>query len=264
MEDMDVNVVDLSSPGWKVSATAVNTMSEQLTGVLQEEFDGETVYQLFGNSVYMACDADGVRTTPKRGEENRYHVTGRLVVAGRDEFRKLFTVTLPLLRAGLNKTKILLVPMMRYACMLCCSDPFHMVNKGESSYSALMGEALINIKSWLRGLAFTRRIKNFAVICPNELLISENSVKAGMNQMKKYWKSDPVHMTELGYEDLARLLLEQIMETELSRKLEKEANSATEADKKVVDWSARRSDWVIKNDSSVHRQYGGENRGRTS
>jgi hypothetical protein len=163
-------------------------------------------------------------------------------------------------RSGQNL--ILLVPLMRYARRPCCSDPSHVVNKCESSYSALMGEVLIEIRSWLHGLAFTRRIRNFAVICLNELLVSEDSVRAGIKQMKKYWKSDPVHMTEQGYEDLARLLLEQIMETELSRKLEKkEANSATEVDRKVVNWSARRSDCVLNNDASVHQQYSGEDRG---
>jgi hypothetical protein len=175
-------------------------------------------------------------------------------------------VALPLLRAGLDKTKILLVPLMRYARKACCSDTSHVVNRDESSYSALMGEALINIRSWLRGLAFTRRIRNFAVICPNELLVSKDSVKAGIKQLKKYWKSDPVHMTELGYEHLAKLLLDQIMETELSRKLEKTeaSTSNVEADKSVVDWSARLSAWVMRNDSSVHRQYGAEDRGRTT
>jgi hypothetical protein len=60
MEDMNVNVVDLSSPGWRVSPAAVNTQCEQLARVLKEKFDGETIiiYQLFDNRwpvTQMAC-----------------------------------------------------------------------------------------------------------------------------------------------------------------------------------------------------------------
>jgi lysophospholipase L1-like esterase len=58
-------------------------------------------------------------------------------------------------------------------------------------------------------------------------------VQAGVKQMKKFWKSDPVHMTEQGYEELAKMLVEQMVETELSRKLEKKETPVV--DKKMVD-----------------------------
>jgi hypothetical protein len=81
-------------------------MVAQLKNVLHEEYNGETViiYQLFDNSCYMSCDEEGNRWLPIKGRDNAYHVPGRLVFAGRDDFRGLFTTVLPLLRTGLDNT----------------------------------------------------------------------------------------------------------------------------------------------------------------
>jgi hypothetical protein len=48
LEDIGVKIIDISVPGWKVSAEAVEAMKAELEAVLSENFDGETiiVYQL--------------------------------------------------------------------------------------------------------------------------------------------------------------------------------------------------------------------------
>jgi hypothetical protein len=57
-------------------------------------------------------------------------------------------------------------------------------------------------------------------------------------------------MSSEGYKDLARKLAERMLETELKRPTVKK----DEASLSMVDWAAKRSDWVNKNDSSVYRQ----------
>jgi hypothetical protein len=111
-------------------------MVSQLKNVLHEEYNGETViiYQLFNNSCYLSSDEEGNRCLPVKGRDNMYHVPGRLVFASRDEFRGLFTTVLPLLRAGLDNTKVLLSPLMRYIVQKCCEDDTHIINKGLSNY----------------------------------------------------------------------------------------------------------------------------------
>jgi hypothetical protein len=41
MEDIGAIVIDLSCPGWRITPENVNSMSQQLTTVLAEKFDGE-------------------------------------------------------------------------------------------------------------------------------------------------------------------------------------------------------------------------------
>jgi hypothetical protein len=70
-DDMELEVVDLSVPGWHALPVNVATMSAELSKVLAEDFDGETIiiYQLFDNLCYRVCDASGNRSLPVRGED---------------------------------------------------------------------------------------------------------------------------------------------------------------------------------------------------
>jgi hypothetical protein len=178
LEDLGAVVVDLSCPGWRVTTSSVATMCQQLSSVLTEDFDGETliIYQLFDINFYTACDDEGVRSLPTKGRDNQYHVPGRLVTADRDEVRRLFTEVLPLLRAGWACSKFLNTPLMRYVGGGCCNDTTHIINRSKRQYSTTIAEKLGEMKGSLSSLAFTRRLRNFAVIFPNELLTQENTV----------------------------------------------------------------------------------------
>jgi hypothetical protein len=146
-DDMELEVVDLSMPGWRASPANVATMSAELSKVLAEDFEGETIiiYQLFDNLCYRVCDANGNRSLPVRGEDGKYHLPGKMVIADRDEFRAIFMDILPLLRAGADSVKILMTPLMRYVKKKCCDDPGHITNKG--SFGEEIGEGLNEICS---------------------------------------------------------------------------------------------------------------------
>jgi hypothetical protein len=92
------------------------------------------------------------------------------------------------------------------------------------------------------------------VIDPNEVIQTEDNVLKAAKQVKKFWKSNPVHMSEEGYRVLGKTMLERILETDLSRKTDNEDARAS-GGRKMVDWAERRSAWVSKNDSQVHRHY---------
>jgi hypothetical protein len=146
MEDLGAVVVDLSCPGWWITTENVSSMCQQLSTVLAETYDGETmiVYQLFDNNFYMVCDEDGVRSLPVKGADNKYHVQGRLVTADRDEVRRLFTEVLPLLRARLDSSKFLISPLMRYIGKSCCDNPMHIINRHEKNYVRTLRQNLVN------------------------------------------------------------------------------------------------------------------------
>jgi hypothetical protein len=172
LEDMGASIVDISVPGWRVSADGVEALKTELSTILSEEFSGETyiIYQLFDNSMYWQCDAEGNRSLPVKGPDSQYHIQGRLVYIERANFKELFMLVLPLLIAGLNHTKVLLSPLMRYVTSSCCNNVGHMINRGEKTFAAAMGLALGEVKEWLQDFTFTRRIRNFTVLCSNTVL----------------------------------------------------------------------------------------------
>jgi hypothetical protein len=256
LEDMGATVIDLSVPGWRAENDTVSQMMAELGAVLDEEYSGETfiVYHLYDNSCYLACGADGERSLPVKLADNKYHVPGRLVYIDRAGFRDLFTTTLPLLRAGRDHTKILLTPIMRYALAACCADPGHIINRREASYGTDLGEALNNIGDWLQDFAFTRRIRNFAVMCPTEVMRN-----AGEKIKGSVWTEGPVHMNGQGYKMLATAMLDRFADIKLSRKTEKKPEQSM---KKMVDRAATRKAWVGGNDSAVQRRYEDEGSSR--
>jgi hypothetical protein len=142
-------------------------------------------------------------------------VSGKLITADRDKVRRLFTEALPVLRAGQDCSKFLLTPLMRYIGKPCCNNPSHITNRNEASYFQNIAEKLKELKGSLNGLAFTRWLHNFAVICPHKLLKSqEDSAKTAALLMQD-WAEDPVHMTNEGYQDLSRKILEFMVEADL-------------------------------------------------
>jgi hypothetical protein len=255
MEDAGALVVDISVPGWRISAEAVEAMIGELNAILDEEYTGETyiIYQLFDNNTYLSCDAAGVRALPVKLEDNRYHVPCRLVFLDREGFKELFMLALPLLRAGRNNTKIMLSPLMRYVNSSCCNNSSHLINRKERRLSTSMGEAIGEIKEWISDFAFTRRIRNFAVLCPNNLLQDGNNLEEAGKKIRGYWSAGPVHMNAEGYAALAVNLLNKTLEVKSLRPTE--AAGAARGPTVIPDRAAMRKKWVTSNDSAVHRNY---------
>jgi hypothetical protein len=252
LEDMGASIVDISVPGWRVSADGVEALKMELSTILSEEFSGETyiIYQLFDNSMYWQCDAEGNRSLPVKGPDNQYHIHGRLVYIERANFKELFMLVLPLLRAGLNHNKVLLSPLMRYVTSSCCNNVGHMVNRREKTFAAAMGLALGEVKEWLQDFTFTRRIRNFTVLCSNNLLQGDGNLEDNAANIKRYW-SGPVHLNSEGYGQLAEHLLGSVLEAKLLRPTSEVKKPAAP----VHDRAKLRKSWVNQNDSAVHRKY---------
>jgi hypothetical protein len=258
---MGGHVVDISVPGWRLSAENVEQMIRDLHSVLEEEYSGETLilYHLFDNSTFLSCGADGTRQLPVKLSDGKFHIPGRLVYVDRQGFRELFTLALPLLRAGKDHTKLLLTPLIRYAIEPCCSNTGHITNKREANYGAALGEAMGNMAEWLQDMAYTRRIRNFVVVNPNDLM------RAGSTPVN-FWAEGPVHMNAQGYTALSAALVDHAAIMKLSRKTEMKPPVGGPSG---VDRAATRPSWVSGNDSAVHRNYddvtrGGGGRGRGS
>jgi hypothetical protein len=249
MEDMGAVVVDLSIPGWRITGDSVSSQVQQLTSVLAEEYEGETyiIYQLFDNSVFLSSN-DDIQELPYK--DGKYHMTGKLVLADRDVFKKLFTEILPLLRSGLDHKKFILSPLLRYTVRACCRDANHLTNKRDADFLQSQVSSLTEIYSWLNAMSFTRR--NL------ELLGLEDDIVGFALAVSQYYKDGPVHLTEAGYVDLCNQLVDRMGTAPLKRKTTVESKKPQQQ----IDWAARRSKWVRENDSDVHRADTENARGR--
>jgi hypothetical protein len=70
-------------------------------------------------------------------------------------------------------------------------------------------------------MAFTRRIRNLTVLDPNETMLTGDDILKGALCIKKFWKDDPIHMTVASYKKLGKLILESLLDRNLTRAIEK-------------------------------------------
>jgi hypothetical protein len=107
------NVLDLTKPGWRISADIVKTMLAEVTVTAASvNWDTTTVIlQLFDNSVYMVGGQGGEKTLPKRDHDGTYHIDGHLVVADKAAVKSLMGLLMPLLKLLGNSRKLFLTPL---------------------------------------------------------------------------------------------------------------------------------------------------------
>ncbi len=73
---------------------------------------------------------------------------GKLDVIGRDEIKKMVSMSIPLLRAGGQCCKVILTPAGRYRYTTCCTTVGHVLNIRERNYGRWMDEKLTELKSY--------------------------------------------------------------------------------------------------------------------
>jgi hypothetical protein len=265
LEENGCCVVDLSVPGWTIAEANVEKMTAELVSVLAEQFDGDTVvvYNIFDNSCYLSLEEDGSTSQPiKLG--GSYHIPGSLVMADRNAIKILFSKAIPLLRAGGECVKVLITPLMRYLKHGCCEDPGHVVNRMDEDYQSTMGERLNGYESWLKDIAFFKRIRNVKIFNPNVHLIMDERIKAASKRIASYWGSDPVHMRTEGYRVVAEALEDLMEDCDTGVKQRNTADKSGGGDSEK---RARRESWISTDDAVANRapepkkQRPGEHRG---
>jgi hypothetical protein len=220
LDEAGAKVADLSSPGWCASALNVESSARLLHEELKELWEGETyiIYHLFDNSVFYSTSGTGEKTLPCRGTDGKYHVSGTLSYADRDDVKLLFSSAIPLFRAGGMYKKLLLTPIMRYIAGPCCTDSAHITNADEDDFIIKQGEALANIDKWIWDLAYMKRIHNFVVISPKDLLSKGCKTMKDVKVLHSLWKTaDTVHLRPAGYERMAEAILDGLENTEFVR-----------------------------------------------
>jgi hypothetical protein len=212
MDDMKLDVVDLSTPGWTLMEAKAKKLATTVEGVVNEDSEHKIVivYQLFDNNIFYGLKADGSKVQPFRGKECKYHIEGALQIVDRQTLRDLYNTAVPLLRAGGEECKVIFSPLLRYIGGKCCDNPGHITNFGDKRYFQRLGICLGEITDWLKECGHSKQIRNFKVMCPNRMLrMGEDDDKAA-KRVRTYWDADPVHMEPEGYRQVACAMLKKV------------------------------------------------------
>jgi hypothetical protein len=212
MDDMKLDMVDLSTPSWSLTEAKVEKLAATLEGVVNEETEHKMVivYHLFDNNIFYGLKSDNSKVPPFRGRDGKYHIEGALQIADRPTLRDLYNTAVPLLRAGGEECKIIISPLLRYIGGKCCDNPAHITNLGDKRYFQRLGICLGEITDWLKECGHSKRIRNYRVMCPNRMLRMEEDDNKAAKRVRTYWDADPVHMGPEGYRQLACAMLEKV------------------------------------------------------
>ena len=135
-------VLCLASPSWRLNADNVAATSKSLEEAVKNNPGATVNLQLYDSSIYFSSSENGEIVLPKRGEDGCYHIVGELVIAEWTALKKIFNLSVPLLRAaGSNRTSILSA-LPRCVQGRCFEDQLHLTNFGTKEYATEMGTSL--------------------------------------------------------------------------------------------------------------------------
>ena len=216
LKGLGETVYSLASPQWRLTDENVQETARRLEEAVKLNPTATVIYQLYDSSVYFASSAPGEQALPRRGQDGKFHVIGELLLADWTAFRKIYYMSIPLLRAGGDNKKLILSPLPRYSTSRCCDDTSHISNFGKDGYGTTIGEALGDIQGWIDDFSRGKRIKNYEVICPAIMMLPSD--KESKVMLARYWGADPVHLTPDGYDKLAEKLVDYINVSQTSKR----------------------------------------------
>jgi hypothetical protein len=202
----DWRVIDLTTPGWRISENSVKNKVEEIKN-LAEEIDVKTsvcILQLYYNSIYLVGGPGGVKHLPARDPTGKYHVGGPLIVADKPGVKDLTAKLMPLLKELGECKKVFMTPLARYWLAPCCNKVDHLVNYSEPGYLPKLNNSISALRDCIRDSLFTRRVSNYRVLCPNKMIglgprsggISDSEAREHADR----WGSDPVHPSAAVYQ----------------------------------------------------------------
>ena len=200
-------VVDLSVRGWRLSPTTASDLAEDIAGILEDVAaeDCTIILQIYDNAIYKSVDGDSWSDPVKLG--GKYHIPGKLEVAGEAEVKILFEAAMPILRTARGANIIIVGPLPRYAVDKCCADSSHITNFGDTDYLPLMAEKLKNLAKNVKNLVFMRRMKGVRIVNPMTLMgLAGNPPKTG-EELREAWGPDPVHPSPTAYKTMAEAII---------------------------------------------------------
>ena len=74
-------VLCLASPFWRLNVENVESTAKSPEEAVKNNPGATVILQLYDRSIYFSSSENGELVLPKRGEDGRYHIVGKLVLA---------------------------------------------------------------------------------------------------------------------------------------------------------------------------------------
>jgi hypothetical protein len=127
------------------------------------------------------------------------------------------------------------------------------VNRTDPEFKTMLYDGLEDITKSLHDLVGGKKIPNLKVMSPMKLIDAVQDTSEWTRSKKKFWSTDPVHMTLKGYEELPRVVTAKAVGTVYDRV----RGTTAEGPPRIF----KRQSWVSSDDTTAHRVYPQASRG---
>jgi hypothetical protein len=190
LELAGANVLYITSHGWKLSADGVKVALESLNAL---DMDPDLILlQVLDNNSFFVAKDDGSLSLPVKGSDKKFHITGDLRVATKDQTGSILKTVKPLLDIMPSVTKIMILPVPRYCYSRCCEKAGHVANFKPELVTEIRS-GLNVVKKAVRTYLFKEKFKGASLI----------DLYSAITDLGPELYADPVHLKQGGYDGLA-------------------------------------------------------------
>jgi uncharacterized membrane protein YgcG len=223
-----VTVTEMGRNGWTVSESSIDALLEQLQIVATK--DDILVMQCLDSRVFMVVDSAGGIQCPKRGEDGRVHVEGRITVAKDILLDILLDQLDPVFKSRMESLIVLVCPLTRF--LISCCDSHERKEGAEEDGKRLLRE-LGTLRREIKSRLIKKGYGNVRMVDPLEVNGAACSVSAARAVMR-----DQVHMHNVGYARLAEEIKEIAHSWLLGKKRKGSGSDRPEPKRMRLDTSA--------------------------
>jgi hypothetical protein len=211
LAESGVSIVNLASPGWKLTDDSAQDLRLKLRNYNAHSADYILIDPL-SNNVFCGTDCDGNMTEPVKLDD-KWHITGELNIRTKS-YLKVVLSRLKIVTTAYPELKIMvLVQIPRYVSGKCCDNVNHVTNFGEPAYVAEFSEGLERVEElvtgWLQSLPTTGLTVDFRAGTDEPGGHLPDLTAGGVS----VWNlADPVHPMAALYSNLAAAIVHAMAE----------------------------------------------------
>jgi hypothetical protein len=209
LESLNMDVVDLSRPGWKADPEQIAEVASKLKRYGLSDAD-IIVVDILSNSIICGTDSRGMPIDQSK-INGSWHVTGSLSFVPKTVIKSILATASDLIFTGSEPRIIAIMPLPRYVTGKCCADPDHIKNMNDADYTADFEQNLEQIEDilsgWIQSINSRSEILHFRTVTDNpeaplpELLVNGEPL----------WPAnDPVHGSAAYYSEISATLAESV------------------------------------------------------
>ncbi len=224
-----LEVVDLCTPGWKVTPESVSELAGQLSR-MNPGSNTAFILDLYGNSVTRAIIFDGSSTVAMKGAGG-YHLPGRVSVCTNEIFGNLIELTMPIFEAVAANIRIIVPPQPRYLFQPCCNDRHHCTNVGQQGHADRLLSDTVHLRTQLKKkvISFKSGLTWVMDTCCGVSGTDDKPVPDKLAALRGVMTQDGVHLTDEGSKNFAVNIVETLARVQSGKCGKKSALFSTAA-----------------------------------